>query len=341
LGKGFLAPGKFWWCAATSEGQVSGKLNAFKVLFALCFPGYVVLALCCVCAAAQQDDSKVVPPKQSQTFAQESSPFMSSLAVSESELRKKVEDSPNSADTLFQLALVLRQEHKYKESLEFYTRAATLQKPDATQLRSVALDYVELNEYDDAIRWLRIALGMEPSNVEILYSLGRCFYTQTDLVKAEAAFTRVLQLQPYHLKAEENLGLTYDGENKPQLAEKALRTAAEWADQRHLNDEWPYIDLGTLLLNQSRAMEATPLLQRAIALNPMSEPAHEKLGRALLGTGKPADAVTQLEKAVDLDPQNPRAHFELGRAYRDSGQPEKARAEFDISKKLYGTHNQE
>jgi len=34
-------------------------------------------------------------------------------------------------------------------------------------------------------------------------------------------------------------------------------------------------------------------------------------------------------------------HFELGRAYRDAGQPDKARAEFDISKTLYGTHNQD
>jgi len=300
------------------------------------------LACCMIAAVAQEQNAdKGVAARQSQTFALESSPIPSSVAATEAELRKKLEQQPGSADILYRLALVLRLEQKYRESLDLYTRAAGLEKPDAAELRSVAMDYVQLNDYDDAIRWLRVALGLDPTNVDVLYSLGRCFYTESDLLKAEAAFTRVLQLQPDHLKAEENLGLTYNNENKPDLAEKALRTAADWANQRHLKDEWPYIDLGSLLLDQKRTAEALPLLQKAVAINAASAIAHEKLGRALLGTGKPADAVAELEKAVELDPQNARVHFELGRAYRDAGQPDKARAEFDISKTLYGTHNQD
>jgi tetratricopeptide (TPR) repeat protein len=297
---------------------------------------------CSLLPAFAQDESasKVVTPKQSQTFAGETAPERSSLAASEAELKAKAEQNPQSADVLYQLALVLRLEQKYKESLETYSRAAALQKPNPMQLRSVALNYVQLNDYQDAIHWLRIALGMQPDNIDILYSLGRCLYTENDLPRAEAAFTRVLQLQPDHLKAQENLGLTYDGQNKPELAEKALRTAAEWADQRHVKDEWPYIDFGSLLLDRSRAAEAVPVLEKAVAIAPQSAVAHERLGRALLGVGKPADAVGELQKAASLDPQNPKVHFELGRAYRDSGQAEKARVEFDISKQLYGTHNQ-
>lgn len=60
---------------------------------------------------------------------------------------------------------------------------------------------------------------------------------------AEAAFMKVLQLAPTHLKAEENLGLVYDAENKPEKAEEALRTATRWADERKLRDSWPYLYL--------------------------------------------------------------------------------------------------
>ncbi|HEY2859125.1 MAG TPA: tetratricopeptide repeat protein [Terracidiphilus sp.] len=292
-------------------------------------------------AAQETNASKVVPPRQSQTFADETSQSPQSLAASEADLKSKAARPDVAPADLYQLGLVLRLEHKYKDSLEVYTRAAAAQQPEPIQLRSVALDYVQLNDYADAIHWLRIALGMQPENVDILYSLGRCFFAQNDLVHAEAAFTRVLQLQPDHLKAEENLGLTYDGENKPRLAEQALRTAAEWAEKRSLKDEWPYIDLGTLLLDQSRAADATPILQKAVATAPQSAPAHEKLGRALLESGKPADAVPELQKATNLDPQDAKAHFELGRAYRDAGQAERARVEFDLCKKLYGTHNQD
>jgi tetratricopeptide (TPR) repeat protein len=292
-------------------------------------------------AMSQQESApKAVTPKQSQTFAGETAGDRSALAASEAELRKKADENPQSAEVLYQLGLILRLEGKYRESLETYTRAAALGKPDAAQLRSVAMNYVQLNDYQDAIHWLRIALGMQPDNVDLLYSLGRCFYTENDLPRAEAAFVRVLELKPDHLKAKENLGLTYDGQNKPEMAEKALSTAAEWADQRRLKDEWPYIDYGSMLLDRSRAAEAVPVLEKAVAIAPQSAIALELLGRALLGTGKPADAAGVLEKAAKLDPQNPKVHFELGRAYRDSGQAEKARVQFDLSKQLYGTHNQ-
>jgi Flp pilus assembly protein TadD len=47
-----------------------------------------------------------------------------------------------------------------------------------------------------------------------------------------------------------------------------------------------------------------------------------------------------LEIAVKLDPKNPKTHFELGHAYREAGDQQKARAEFEVSKSLYGEHNQ-
>lgn len=299
---------------------------------------------CAASAAAQEPGgASKVPnrPKQNQTFAQETAQPSASLAGTESALRRQIEQSPSNPDLLYRLALLLREEHKYSESLQTYTRAAALQKPSAMQLRSVALDYVLLGDYDDAIRWLRVALSMEPDNIDILYSLGRCAYTQNIFPQAEAAFTRILQLKPDHLKAMENLGLTYDGENKPQLAERALRTAATWAAQQNLRDEWPYLDLAAFLLDQSRAAEALPFLQKAVTIAPDSAQTNEKLGRALLGLGKPADAIPALEKAALLDPQNPKAHFELGRAYRDSGQADKARAEFAVSKTLYGNHSRD
>jgi tetratricopeptide (TPR) repeat protein len=258
----------------------------------------------------------------------------------ESLIRAQLELHPNSAELLYQLALAQRIKGEYRESLQTYTHAASLQKPNAMQLRSVALDYVQLNSYDEAIRWLRVAAGMEPRNVEVLYSLGRCLYTQNIFAESESAFRRVLEVNPTHLKAQENLGLVYDAENQPGKAEAALRTAATWATERNSQDYWPFLDLGSFLLDQSRAPEALPFLTRAAALDSKCAACHEKLGRALSAVKDAAGAVRELEVAVQLDPENAKAHFELGRAYREAGNAEKARAEFDLSKGLYGSHNQ-
>jgi tetratricopeptide (TPR) repeat protein len=297
------------------------------------------LLAACALAYAQQSPSKaeqrVVRP-----LSQEQAEVPQSLSSTEAALRSELQRNPDAVTVLYQLALVLRQENKPRESLEIYTRAASLAKPDAIQLRSVAQDYVLLNDYDDAIHWLRVALGLDARNPDILYSLGRCFYTQNQFPEAEAAFVRLLQINPDHLKGEENLGLTYDAENKPKDAEKALRTAATWAEQRSLHDEWPFLDLGVFLLDQERADEAIPFLLKATAIAPNCASCHTKLGHALVATGKAPDGVKELQIAVQLDPENPKTHFELGHAYREAGDQQKARVEFEMSKSLYGEHNQ-
>jgi len=262
------------------------------------------------------------------------------LAEKEARLRASLQQGPQSAETLYELALVLRLLNKPRESLETYTRAAQIQTPDAEQLRSVALNYVLLNDYDDAVRWLRIALGMEPDNKDVLYSLGRCLYAKNLFPEAEKVYLRLLTLEPTHLKAEENLGLTYDAQNEPQKAEEALRRAAQWTKERGLKDPWPYLDLGIVLLDQARAADAQPFLEKAVELDPKSAWAHEKLGMALVANGDPNRGVRELQLAVGLAPNDPKAHFELGHAYRAAGQQEKARAEFDLSKSLYGEHSQ-
>jgi tetratricopeptide (TPR) repeat protein len=254
-------------------------------------------------------------------------------AAEEAELRRQIAAHPDQADLLYRLGLLLREEDKPKQSLETYTQAATLRKPDANELRSVALDYVLLDDFPDAIHWLEVALEMDPENVEVLYSLGRCYYSGGQYHEAEAMFLRVLMRTPDSLRAEENLGLAYDAENRPEQAEPALKAAAALAD-RQKSDEWPFLNLGSFLLNQGRAAEAAPFLQKAVDRAGKNAVCHEKLGRALEESGKESDGVKELQIAVHLDPTNPNLHFELGHAYRQAGEIEKAKTEFEASQQL-------
>jgi Flp pilus assembly protein TadD len=297
----------------------------------------VLVGGCCLCAVAQQNTAK-----EPLRMSLPESPEESAVAAPDgkAQLLAEIERNPNSAALLYRLGLLLRGENKPQESLQAYTRAAALQKPDAGQLRSVALDYVLLGDFDDAIHWLRVALTFEPRNVEVLYSLGRCLYTQNLFAEAEAAYSQVLKIDPNNLKAEENLGLTFDGENRPEKAEEALRAAVALADKQARPDEWPYLDLGVFLQDQSRVQEALPLLTKAARIAPKSATCRDRLGRALVATGDAAGGVKELQVAAQLDPKNPKIHFELGHAYRDAGDVEDARSEFALSKSLYGEHSQ-
>ena len=289
---------------------------------------------------SQQAADKAAQPGGISLGHEVSAPPNPSLVETEARLRASLEHNPDSADTLYELALVLQQQNKSRESLETFTRAAQFKKPNVAELRSVALDYVLLDDYDDAVHWLRVALGMEPNNAAVLYSLGRCLYTKNLFPDAEKVYRRLLAIDPANLKAEENLGLTYDAQNDPQNAEQALRTSAQWAKERGLKDPWPYLDLGIFLLDQARAADAQPFLEKAVELDPQSPWAHEKLGMALAANGDSARGIRELQLAVGLAPKDPKAHFELGRAYRSAGQVDKAHGEFELSKSLYGEHSQ-
>jgi len=281
--------------------------------------------------------AKGPPPDLSVRDIEKPSP---ALAAIESEVRRDLQSHPDSASLLYKLGLVLRQENKPKESLETYTKAAKLEKPNADQLRSVALDYVLLDDFDDAVHWLRIAISLDPRNVDVLYSLGRCFYSQSKYPEAKEMFLRVLQINPEHLKAEENLGLIYDYSSQPDQAEAALRKAVTLAGDQS-TDEWPFLDLGGFLLDQDRAAEAVPFLRRASAIADKCAACHEKLGRALVATGDANSGLKELETAEQLDPKNPKTHFQLGLAYRALGALDKSRAEFALSQSLYGEHSHE
>jgi Flp pilus assembly protein TadD len=284
--------------------------------------------------------TKDVQPVASPYSAEESSKVSSSLSRKEADLRSALNASPDSSEVVYALALVLRQEGKPHDSLDMYTRAARLRKPTAGELQSVALDYVLLNDYDDAIHWLEMAKQMDPQNTGVLYSLGRCYYTKSRFPDAGRLFMQVLAIQPHDLKAEENLGLVYDATNEPAKAEAALRTAAGWAEANG-KDQWPFLDLGAFLLDHDRTAEALDPLRTATHIKPDCAVCHEKLGRALAANHDLPGGVAELETATKLEPGNPRTHYELGRALRQAGQIEKAQQELAISQKLYSTHSQE
>lgn len=262
------------------------------------------------------------------------------LAERETSLRAALKEMPDSAGLIYALALVLREEGKPRESLDLYTRAAQKAKPTGEELRSVALDYVLLNDYDDAIHWLEIAVEMDTKDTEILYSLGRCYYSKGRYADAGKMYERVLALNPHHLKAEENLGLVYEMTNRPDEAEEALRNAASWANKDG-PDEWPFLDLGAFLVDQNRAKEALEPLEIAVRIKPGSATCHEKLGSAMVASNDLMGGVQELERAVQLDPQDPKKHYELGRALRQAGQLDRAKQEFAVSQKLYSTHSSE
>jgi tetratricopeptide (TPR) repeat protein len=256
------------------------------------------------------------------------------FTAAEGALRRYLLLHADSDDALYLLGYVLHREGKATESLETYTKAAQHRAPAGDDLKIVGLNYVLLNDYPDAIKWLEKAAEAEPKNKEAWYFLGRAYYTRSRIAEARKAFLTVLALDPRDAKAENNLGLIFESEAQPDAAMDAYSKAIAWQEQSLRSSEQPYLNLGSLLMEQSRVGEAIPLLQKAVELAPGNAICHMKLGTANLRLGKLTDAQRDLEKAVQLAPNDPVSHYQLGKLYKETKALDRAKAEFDRTAEL-------
>ena len=296
------------------------------------------VALFAVAAAAEQG-----MPLTSHTDAllmQAESLFnLDQSAAAEPVLHSYLEQNPKSSPALYLLGYVLQRQNRPQESLEVFTRAAAITTPRPEDLRLVALDYVLLDDYVDAVHWLRRCLAADPDSAEAWYDLGRAQMYEGNFVESERDFKRTLAINPTSAKALDNLGLSFEAQNRTEDALTAYSSAISAQAKTQHPSEQPLLNFGALLNSKNRFAEAIAPLQKAVTLAPSSSRCHEELSRAYAGAHQEDLAREQMEQAIALDPENPRLHFQLGQMCRRAGFTDRSQIELKKSAELYSTHS--
>jgi len=243
----------------------------------------------------------------------------------------------SSADGHYLLGYILFKKQDPKSSLAEYTEAARYRTPTAAELEAVAGDYVLLKDYPDADKWFTKAVEWNPKDSLGWYYLGRTKYNENRFEEAVSAFEQCLKLEPRNVKAEDNLGLSFEGLNQLEKAMAAYRTAIDWQKDAADKNAGPLLDLGSLLVNDDRPAEALPYLLGAARLSPEDYRVHRQLGKAYTHMNQLEKAGSELEKAVKLAPQNAPVHFMLAQVYRRQGLADKAKIESERYTALAGT----
>jgi Tfp pilus assembly protein PilF len=256
------------------------------------------------------------------------------FAGAETALHSYLQSHQDSADALYMLGFVLNRENHPADSLATYTRAAAITRPGSDDLKIVGLNYVLLEDYADAIKWLEKAVELDNKNADAWYYLGRAYYTRSRLIEARSAFTTVLNLDPRNARAENGLGLVFESDAQPESAIDAYRKSIAWSEQSPQASEQPYVNLGSILLAQGRTEEALPPLEKAVALAPNDGYCRLKLGTAYLRAHRMEEAKKELEKATQFDPDNSIAHYQLGKLYQAVNAKDRAQSEFDRAAEL-------
>ncbi len=105
--------------------------------------------------------------------------------------------------------------------------------PDGESLVDLALQQAEelrqTKRYDEGIQVLNEALKLEIRHATIYFRLGNLYIDQGDLARAERAYLRVLELDPAHDRAKNNLAVVYKRQGKYSLFVRTYKEAQRMA----------------------------------------------------------------------------------------------------------------
>jgi Flp pilus assembly protein TadD len=148
-----------------------------------------------------------------------------------------------------------------------------------------------------------------------LLTHGNALAMQGRFREAAACYQQLLQLQPNHAEARNNLGVMYAEQRQFAGAlayyDEALTLNPQYADA-HYNK-------GNALRALERLSEAADAYENALRLRPGFAAAHLNRGIALAGLGRTLDAVAEYQLALRLQPRYVEAHSNLGLALAHLG----------------------
>lgn len=197
--------------------------------------------------------------------------------------------------------------------LPFYD--AMRSQKSATMLLEEGLKCFSEGFDEEAIRVLRQAVALEPSNVAAYEALGVILSRQDHYDEAIQMMETILTLDPEHVLAHTNLSVYYMklGDKEKAEEEKAKATMAAFskrAKESGLVVDWE--------AEQRRKDEATlakiGMFEEALRFSPEDPLGNFGLGMAYLELKRYGEAIVPLQKTIQAQPKHSVAYLNLGKA---------------------------
>lgn len=144
------------------------------------------------------------------------------------------------------------------------------------------------------------------------------------LGEAEAAYRKILRVDPRHADALHLLGVIGQQRGEPALAAELIGKAIASNGSNAVY----HTNLGAAQQALGQFRESESSYRRAIRLQPKYADAHFNLGVLLAGHGDIAGAQQAYEQAVRIKPELAEAHVNLGNIYKSLGRIAEAEASF-------------
>lgn len=186
--------------------------------------------------------------------------------------------------------------------------------------------------YADAVNVLQQARKAIPDSGAVMLALG------SDMIRAEQYTDGVALLQELLRAAPDTIEAYVSIAEAGRKSGNAEQEVSALRQVEHRKPDYPMIHvlLARAMLNQQPAPYAAILdeLQLAAKSSANDPDVYALEGKVYLGLGRYSEALRALDRSVALRPTDPAGYYELARVYQKLGKPELARQQFERVKYL-------
>jgi len=229
-------------------------------------------------------------------------------------LTKFLEEFSDHAQAYYDLGVLYFNKGDNDKAFNHYEKAALLDPNHAGFQKNLAdIFYVEKNNPEQALVLYKKALAINGDDIQALLTSGHICTSLQYFEEAKNFYNRVLDIEPWHIEAQEYLdkicayekkthgnmdGTSYEPETSLKTSPK---TSAKISPKTSSEDMYAQ---AKKLIDNEKDLEAIGVFQQLIGINPNNSLAHNNLGVLYLKLQHNDKAKIHYEKAVSLSPEN-------------------------------------
>lgn len=175
-----------------------------------------------------------------------------------------VRDISDMAKKYFTLAEELRNNLKYKESVENYLHSILIDRNNPISYLGIALSYKNLKNYDKAIESLKKAEKLKPFDATIQKELAMCHIIPGDFDNGLKCLIRAISLEPKNVDIQMQLALVHEMIEEEQMALMIYQKIIE-TDPDYIR---AYIQKATLYMHIEDYINSALLFRKVLKMKP-------------------------------------------------------------------------
>lgn len=243
-------------------------------------------------------------------------PALYKLAITEQQKCLALE--PSAAYAHNEMGLLERRNKQYAQAVGHFEKAISYSPEWSLPWANLCTTYNMLESYGKAEIAGKQALKLNNNLVSAHYNLGNTYGWIFAFDKAEKHYKSALELDPEFADAYFKLGYLYFSQEKYADAEHAW---LEYA-RRDSSEDFLFVNLGEVAIKLGKNDQALRYFQKALALNPNSDPAYHSMGQFYLLQGKLYDAEAAFRRLTEILPASPVGYYFLAQISQLINQPE-------------------